>query len=132
MLQVQLVLGSTYIAALAFAKVSICCFYLRLSPDRTFRILVFTVIAFTASYSFAGFLVVMFSCNPVAASWGPALAALPTTTCVNRPTDYLAQADLNIVTDISIFLLPLRTIWNLQLPFRQKLSVSSTFAVGLL
>jgi hypothetical protein len=93
--QVQLILGSTYIAALAFAKVSICCFYLRLSPDRTFRILVFTVIAFTASYSFAGFLVVMFSCNPVAASWDLALAALPTTACVNRPADYLAQAGLN-------------------------------------
>jgi hypothetical protein len=129
---VQLILGNTYIAVLAFAKVSTCCFYLRLSPDRTFRILVFTVIALTASYSFAGFLVVMFSCNPVAASWDLALAARPTTTCVNCLANYLVQAGLNIVTDICIFLLSLHTIWNLQLPFRQKLSVISIFAVGLL
>jgi hypothetical protein len=80
----------------------------------------------------AGFLVVIFSCNPIAASWDIALAALPTTTCVNRPAAYLAQAGLNICTDIAIFLLPLRTIWKLQLRFRQKLSVSSIFAVGLL
>jgi hypothetical protein len=87
---------------------------------------------FMAAYSLAGFLVLIFSCNPVAASWDLALAASPTTTCINRPAEYLAQSSLNIMTDICVFLLPLHTIWKLQLPFRQKLGVSSIFTLDLL
>lgn len=87
---------------------------------------------FTVAYSIAGFLVLIFSCNPVAASWDLNLANLPTTSCINRPAEYLAQSSLNIVTDICVFLLPLHTVWNLHLPFRQKLGVSSIFALGLL
>ena len=86
----------------------------------------------TAAYSAAGFIVLIFSCNPVAASWDLALMSLPTTTCVNRPAEYLAQSILNIVTDVCTFLLPLPTIWNLQLPPRQKLGVSFIFVIGLL
>lgn len=128
----QLFVGAAYIGALALVKVSICSFYLRLSPEKTFRLLVFLLMGFTAAYSLAGFLVLIFSCNPVAASWDLSLAALPTTSCINRPAEYLAQSSLNIVTDICVFILPLHTVWKLQLPFRQKLGVSSIFALGLL
>lgn len=87
---------------------------------------------FVAAYSFAGFLVLIFPCNPVAAAWNPVLAASPDTTCINRPADDVAQAGLNIFSDLFILILPMRTIWNLQLPIRQKISVSSIFAVGVL
>lgn len=130
--QIQVVLGCTYGAALSCAKISICCFYLRLSPDRIFRTLVFVVIAFVVAYSISGIFSVIFSCNPIAASWDLALAALPTTKCINRPALYLAQAGSSIFTDLLIFILPMRTIWGLQLPRKQKISVSAIFAVGLL
>jgi hypothetical protein len=51
---------------------------------------------------------------------------------VNRPADYLAQAAFNIVTDVAIFVLPLKTIWGLQLPFKQRMAVTGVFAAGLL
>lgn len=131
-MQWQLVLGTSYIAALTFAKVTICVFYLRLSPAKNFRIMVYITIGFTLAYNLAGALVVIFSCNPVAASWDLALAALPTTKCVNRPADYLAAASLNIFTDLVIICLPIHTIWKLQLPIAQRLSVIGIFATGLL
>jgi hypothetical protein len=87
---------------------------------------------FVAAYSFAGFLVVIFSCHPVAAAWDPVLAASPDTICINRPADYFTQAGLNIFTDLFILILPMYNIWNLQLPIRQKISVSSIFAIGIL
>lgn len=88
--------------------------------------------AFTGGYSVAGFLVLIFSCNLIAASWNFKLALDPNTTCVNRPAEYLAQNSLNILADIIVVFLPLPTIWKLQLPFRQKVGVSSIFALGLL
>jgi hypothetical protein len=121
-----------YVTALAFAKVSICCFYFRIMPNRVFRIVVYGTIGFVSAYSFAGFLVVIFSCNPVAASWDPVLAASPDTTCINRPADYVIQAGLNIFSDLFVLILPMHTVWNLQLPIRQKITVSSILAVGIL
>lgn len=131
MSQIQPAIGSTYIFALAFAKTSICCFYLRLSPARTFRTTVYVAMGFVTAYSIAGWLIIIFSCNPVAASWDLALAALPKTRCIDRSADYLAQAGLNIFSDVFILILPVWTIWGLQLPTKQKITVSSIFAVGL-
>jgi hypothetical protein len=131
-LQWQMLLGTSYISTLTFSKISILVFYLRLSPERNFRIMVYATIGFTLAYNFAGALVVIFSCNPIAASWDLTLAALPTTKCVNRPADYLAAASLNIFTDLLIFCLPLKTIWSIQLPLNQRLSVIAIFATGLL
>lgn len=37
----------------------------------------------------------------------------------------------NIVQDTSIFLLPIPMLWNLQIPFRQKLAVCTLLCVGL-
>jgi hypothetical protein len=118
--------------ALAFAKVSICCFYLRILPHQAIRIVVYCTMVFVAAYSFAGLLVIIFPCNPIAAAWDPVLAASPDTKCINRPADYFAQAGLNIVTDLFILILPMYNIWNLQLPIRQKITVSSIFAIGIL
>jgi hypothetical protein len=128
----QLIISSTYISSQAFVKISICCLYLRLSPKRTLRLSVYVVVSFVVAYSFSSILVIIFACNPIAATWDLALEVLPTTTCIDEPAAYIAQAGINIFADLVILILPMRTIWGLQLPLRQKISVSSVFAVGLL
>lgn len=127
-----MVVGNFYTASLPFAKCSILAFYLRLSQDRTFRILVYITIGFISAYATSGVMVIIFSCNPIAASWDLDLAALPTTTCVNRPVNYLAQASFNIFSDIVIILLPIRTVWNLQMRLGQRLSIIAIFTCGIL
>ena len=121
-----------YIAALAFAKVSICCLYLRLLPNRAIHIAVYSIMGFVAAYSIAGFLLLIFPCNPVAAAWDPILAASPDTKCINHTANDFAQAGLNMFSDLFIVILPMHTFWNLQLPIKQKISVSSIFAAGIL
>ncbi|KAK0109957.1 hypothetical protein ONS95_002624 [Cadophora gregata] len=129
-LQLQMVVGNFYGAALAFAKISILFFYLRVFEKPSFRILVYLTGGFVGCYATAGVLVVVFSCNPVAASWDVSLAALPTTVCVNRPAAYLAQAAFNITSDVFVILLPLYEIWKLQMRLRQRLTLMAIFGVG--
>jgi hypothetical protein len=90
------------------------------------------VIGFVSAYSISATLVIIFSCNPVKAVWEVALQELPTTKCINYPASYIAQAAINIFTDLFIFILPMPIIWVLQLSPRQKISISSIFAIGLL
>jgi hypothetical protein len=128
----QVMISSTYISAQAFAKISICCLYLRLSPKRKFHVLVYVVIGFVVAYSVSAMTVIIFQCNPIAALWDPALSALPTTTCIDQVAAYLTQFSINIFADLLILILPIPTIWALQLPPRQKISISSVFVVGFL
>lgn len=126
-----MVVGNFYTCALPFAKISILAFYLRVfSAKNTFRILVYATMAFVAAYATSGVVVIIFSCNPISASWDLAVAAQPTTKCVNRPKNYLAQASLNIISDIFIVLLPAPLVWKLQMPLRQRLSLIGIFALG--
>ena len=127
-----MLVGNFYSVSLPLAKCSILAFYLRLSQERLFRTLVYATIAFVTLYSISGVVVIIFSCIPVAGSWDLELAAEPTTQCVNRPANYLAQSSFNISSDIFIIVLPMRTIWKLQMPLRQRISVIAVFACGFL
>lgn len=126
-----MVVGNFYTAALPFAKISILAFYLRVfEQQRTFRFLVYGTAAFVAAYATSGVMVIIFSCSPINASWRLAVAAEPSTKCVNRPLNYLFQASLNIISDIFIVCLPAPLVWKLQMPLRQRLSLIGVFALG--
>jgi len=129
--QLQMVVGNFYTATLPFAKISILAFYLRVfEQQKVFKILCYATAAFVAAYATSGVIVIIWSCNPIEASWRLAIAALPTTKCVNRPMNYLAQASLNIISDIFIVCLPIPLVWKLQMPIRQRLSLIAVFALG--
>ena len=52
--------------------------------------------------------------------------------CVNFNAILIAAATINVVSDFTILILPIRSIWNLKMPTRRKLGISSVFGVGLL
>jgi hypothetical protein len=52
--------------------------------------------------------------------------------CIDQIKFELIAAILNIVTDFVIMVLPLPTIWSLQLPKRQKWALSGVFMLGTL
>ncbi|KAL8633172.1 hypothetical protein Q9189_001072 [Teloschistes chrysophthalmus] len=66
-------------------------------------------------------------CIPRRKIWTPTLEGR----CIDLGAVFLVSAVTNTVTDISAFLLPLSSIWELQLPRQRKLGVSAVFAVGL-
>ncbi|RDW84879.1 hypothetical protein BP6252_02469 [Coleophoma cylindrospora] len=127
-LRVNVIAAVLFCAATGFAKCSVLLFYQRIFPNKTFRAIVWAVIAFTATYSTASVFVNIFSCNPVAKSWDLKYASVGT--CINRPVFYFAQASLGIFTDFATVITPLPMMYNLQMPTRQKIAVAGILTTG--
>ncbi|KAI4249064.1 MAG: hypothetical protein LQ352_005733 [Teloschistes flavicans] len=66
-------------------------------------------------------------CVPRRKIWTPKLEGR----CIDLGAAFIISAVTNTITDISAFLLPLSSIWELQLPRDRKIGVSAVFAVGL-
>ena len=63
----------------------------------------------------------------MSAFWDPTLGGK----CLPTRTPYLISGSLNTFTDFYVFLLPIKSVWNLQLPRRQKIGLLVVFAGGL-
>lgn len=115
-----------YCVAIMFTKLSILLLYLRLSPSRKFCVGVYSLMAVAVGYNIASVFANMFSCSPIAGSWDLSIKA----TCMDRPVFYYINAGLNISTDFAILILPVKLLWKLQMPKRQKYSVLGIFLAG--
>ncbi|KAK2060845.1 integral membrane protein [Colletotrichum caudatum] len=124
----------TFIAILVYslsvttAKLSLLFLYLRLSPERWFRIVTMAFISFATTYALIYLLLIIFSCRPIQASWD--LSARAGAICVDKGVIYLALSGTNIAMDIVCLVLPLKIIIPLQMARRQKLSLILLFATG--
>lgn len=81
-----------------------------------------------AFYSVSSFFT-LFQCKPIAKAWNP---LIEDGHCLNIRALSTAVAIFNLLTDISILILPLRAIWNLELSKRKKAALSSVFLVGVM
>ncbi|KAL4913886.1 hypothetical protein BDW62DRAFT_220465 [Aspergillus aurantiobrunneus] len=115
-----------YLAGLGFVKTSVCWFYTRLGDKYLTRmsLIMFGVIACQAT---ANVLTAAFQCRPVAKAWDTSLKG----TCVNINIFYLANAALNILTDLLTYTLPIRVIFKLQMPRKQKIALAFILCLGL-
>lgn len=77
-------------------------------------------------WSLSQLLIVIFNCNPINKFWDP---TLPGTCIPNLPFWYINAAG-NIVTDVSIFILPLPVLKSLNLERPQKILLMAIFSLG--
>ncbi|KAI9672493.1 MAG: hypothetical protein M1817_003259 [Caeruleum heppii] len=119
----------TYIPLIFMVKLSWLLLYLRLSPARWYRICIFTLLAILAIYHFIGMMVVAFACSPVRKSWDLTVQG---GTCVDSNVNVIFSAAFNVVTDIALLVLPMPTVWAMQLPARQRLALTGVFMTGIL
>ncbi|KAA8618426.1 hypothetical protein PtrSN002B_002980 [Pyrenophora tritici-repentis] len=117
-----------YAPCCALTKCTLCVFYSRLSPSRRYQAAVWTTGLICSGAYIGIFFSVVFACKPIAASWDPLL--LPTAKCTNRGAIYITTAVIGIVTDIMLILIPIPTIWGLQMPTKQKIGLTLIFGVG--
>ena len=116
-----------YLACLGFVKTSVLWFYTRLG-DRYLTRLSYIMVVVVTSQALANVLVAAFQCQPVNKAWA-------TTTpghCVDINVFYLCNAALNIFTDVLTYSLPIRVIFKLQVPQKQKIALVFTLSLGLL
>ena len=70
----------------------------------------------------------IFQCNPIHKAWDAA-GTIPGR-CINVNALFFANAGLDIVQDAIIYILPMRMLYKLQIPKRQKIALMMVFAVG--
>lgn len=116
-----------YLACLGFIKTSVLCFYTRLGDHYLTR-MSYAMIGVVTSQAVANVLVAAFQCQPVKKAW----ASTSPGHCVDINVFYLCNAALNIFTDILTYSLPVRVIFNLQIPRKQKIALVFTLSLGLL
>jgi ABC-type amino acid transport system permease subunit len=123
-----------YTIALGFVKTSILVFYMRLDHRKYTRWAIYFLLAFVAALSITTFFFLAFVCVPPSLFWDLTGQAAAPEKCLSQPTQQMffnLNGICNIIQDISIYMLPIPMLWNLQMPFRQKLALGALFSVGL-
>lgn len=70
----------------------------------------------------------IFVCVPREALWNPNVPGR----CISPTGSLIASSSLNVVSDVTMLLLPLTVIARLQLPARSRLILAAVFGTGIL
>lgn len=98
-----------YNACLGFIKISVLALYMRLG-DRTLRRLAVVMIGVVGCQATGNVMACIFQCSPVAAAYDQTITDKK---CVNINAFYLANAAVNIFTDLLTYTLPIKLISTL-------------------
>ena len=67
-------------------------------------------------------------CTPREKIWNPLLDGH----CFNVYATFQSPAIFNVITDFAILVLPMPSVWKLQMSFRNKIAMTAIFGTGLL
>ena len=110
-----------------FSKLSILCLYLRIFQVHQLSIwFTYALIVIVTGYTTASALTVIFGCSPVRKAWAPNLHGH----CIQTVDVAVFTAVMNVMTDLTIFLLPLPLLWRLRLERRTKIALMVVFLTG--
>ncbi|KAH7087038.1 hypothetical protein FB567DRAFT_58213 [Paraphoma chrysanthemicola] len=126
-----------YICTTTLIKLSILCFYRRLTSSaisRRLLIIIWISIIFVAAYGISSTLALIFHCNPVEAYWyrfTTSWLRTHTYKCVDEAAFLLAVISISTAQDFLACMLPMFVVHKLRLPLRQKLALAAIFLTGL-
>ncbi|CAM1503629.1 Fc.00g012200.m01.CDS01 [Cosmosporella sp. VM-42] len=125
-LKVTFAFTLVYLWALAALKLSQLFFYLRAFSIQL-RYWIYLVIAIVVSWAFVFTFVFIFLCDPVQQQWSIARIGH----CLDQILVLKCIIMTNVVTDLFIVILPIWTVWRLQMRKTEKIAVIACFALGL-
>ncbi|KAK0631528.1 hypothetical protein B0T14DRAFT_501866 [Immersiella caudata] len=109
-----------------FIKFSYLAFYLCIMPERRSRIALYAGMAFVGAIGVTFTVLSIFMCTPIQRGWDRTLEG----TCVEEQPYLFSNAAFNMTADVIVFLMPIPTLWSLQLPLRQRMILLGTFTCG--
>ncbi|KAH0545366.1 hypothetical protein FGG08_000507 [Glutinoglossum americanum] len=131
-LEVSFATQFLFLWAANLAKISILLFYRRMSTAATkrgLRYAVWITIAIVVCFHFSALIGLIMGCTPVRATWD---ISTPGAHCIDQSAFKMAVGVINTITDFVIILIPLPTVWGLQLRIKQKIALTCIFLAGLL
>ncbi|GME23723.1 Integral membrane protein [Neofusicoccum parvum] len=129
-------ISCSYMIITSLVKISILCFYRRLSEGSVTRSWIWIVrgfMGFVIAYAFVFTLMLFVDCRPFDAFWNklnPQWALAHNYTCFNEGADFIASAVVSVIQDAAVCILPLLVVRRLQMPRKQKLALAGLFGVG--
>jgi len=88
----------------------------------------YCIIATNVTYWGCATLLEIFSCNPREKLWNFTIPGK----CTDRHVYLISGCVVNIVSDVTIMVLPQRVTWSLRLTRKQKLTLAPLFMIGIL
>lgn len=148
-LKTKLYLTSGYYLAVYWVKASILVFYLRLgftdlaqycriilltyflAVSSKFKKMCWGTIAVLTPLLIASQIVIYCQCQPLRAVWDVTLQ-LNEYSCIDIAAFLYSTSILSIITDIWILILPVRLLWRVQRPIKEKIQLLGVFMIGVL
>ena len=125
------IVESLYVAVLNLTKLSILFFYLRVFPNKTFRLITHIVMAWVFITSVVFFFMVIFQCIPIDYVWLGWTGLYGPHRCLDINTITFVAAGFGIGQDVVILILPLPLLARLNVSPRSKLAIIVMFSLGI-
>jgi hypothetical protein len=107
-------------------KISLILLYMRVFIAKKFRLLCYIALAIVVSSGIATTFATVLQCVPLERSWNKAVDG----TCIDSSMFWLANAILNISTDVIVLALPIHEVSKLQLRLQEKILLHGVFLLG--
>ncbi|KAI2602125.1 hypothetical protein GGR54DRAFT_654536 [Hypoxylon sp. NC1633] len=117
-----------WLTIVALIKISILHFYLTIFRQKTFMRVTYAILVVAVCFWCGSFFGELFFCRPTAKLWYPEIPGQ----CGDLVADYIAGASIDLIIDTVIILLPMPTLWSLQLAIFKKLALTFIFGVGFI
>ncbi|KAH8696377.1 hypothetical protein BGW36DRAFT_397944 [Talaromyces proteolyticus] len=114
---------------MTLVKVSLLISYLRFLTVSTFRHLSWAIIALILVWGLSFLITILVACRPLHAYWDTTLDS--SAECSNEQARTLAFTITNLIFDIIVLILPVPTLWKLQLPIRERLVLIGLMSLGI-
>ncbi|PGH03997.1 hypothetical protein AJ79_07230 [Helicocarpus griseus UAMH5409] len=115
-----------YVFNLVWTKLSLLMLFYRIFRVSYFKRWAYIIGAFIIAWVICITFLFIFICVPVEKVWYPQLPGR----CINQVGTWIANAISTIVTDLAILLLPIASLWRLQLRVMDKIALSFIFGLG--
>jgi hypothetical protein len=118
-----------YCTTLAFTRISILLFYLRIFQACWYRRLAIALVVFAAIFALISNFVIIFQCKPIRAIWD---FTIPRSNCINLSAFAFSNAGIGIAQDLTILFMPIPQLLQLQMNLTKKLNLIVLFSLGSL
>lgn len=129
-LKIQTGVEILYMTAVTLPRIAICRLYLRIFVDKTIRILTWIVVAICALHGIGSGLITEFVlCHPYSYGWDKTIKG---GWCGDIEAGFKYVSVPNLVIDVSLILLPISSLYRLQISRTRKVGLFITFMTGCL
>ncbi len=108
-------------------KTSLLLFYIRLFPTRRMRMVSYITGAIMWGFCIASTIVDIDTCAPVSYYWNK---NIPNGRCIDTNVFYIVGSSMQLVTDLTVLILPLPVVWSLNTGTTKKIGLSVVFLLG--